>query len=158
MPSVNVGDIISTKDVVVEEHFTKPKSRYTEAKLIKELEELGIGRPSTYATIMSNIRERGYVEVVDKKFVPTEIGFIVTDKLQEYFNNIINVKYTANMENELDEIAEGKLNNIKVLHDFYDVFDSTLASVGYDDSLLSTVAPTSPSFNSTAITGFVLLV
>jgi DNA topoisomerase-1 len=75
---------------------------------------------------MSNIRERGYVEVVDKKFVPTEIGFIVTDKLQEFFSNIINVKYTANMESELDEIADGKLDNIKVLHEFYDVFDVTL--------------------------------
>ena len=126
LPDLSVGNIINTNDIVVEEHFTKPKSRYTEAKLIKELEELGIGRPSTYATIMSNIRERGYVEVVDKKFVPTEIGFVVTDKLQEYFSNIINVKYTANMETELDEIADGKLNNIKVLHAFYDVFDETL--------------------------------
>ncbi len=75
---------------------------------------------------MSNIKERGYVELVDKKFVPTEIGFTVTDKLQEFFSNIINVKYTANMELELDEIAEGQLDNLKVLHEFYDVFDSTL--------------------------------
>ena len=75
---------------------------------------------------MSNIRERGYVVVEDKKFVPTEIGFTVTDKLQEFFSNIINVKYTANMEEELDEIAEGELDNIKVLHEFYDVFDETL--------------------------------
>ena len=126
LPDLSINSIIKTNDIIVEEHFTKPKSRYTEAKLIKELEELGIGRPSTYATIMSNIRERGYVEVVDKKFVPTEIGFVVTDKLQEYFSNIINVKYTANMESELDEIADGKLNNIKVLHDFYNVFDETL--------------------------------
>ena len=126
LPELAVGDVLSTKDIKVTEHFTKPKSRYTEAKLIHELEELGIGRPSTYATIMSNIRERGYVEVVDKKFVPTEIGFTVTDKLQEFFSNIINVKYTANMEEELDEIADGKLDNIKVLHEFYDVFDSTL--------------------------------
>lgn len=126
LPDLKVGDNLTTKDIVALEHFTKPKSRYTEAKLIKELEELGIGRPSTYATIMSNIRERGYVEVVDKKFVPTEIGFTVTDKLQEFFSNIINVKYTANMEKELDEIAEGEINNIKVLHEFYDVFDETL--------------------------------
>ena len=126
LPELNVGEVLNTKDIEVTEHFTKPKSRYTEAKLIHELEELGIGRPSTYATIMSNIRERGYVEVVDKKFVPTEIGFTVTDKLQEFFSNIINVKYTANMEKELDEIALGELNNIKVLHDFYDIFDETL--------------------------------
>ncbi len=126
LPDLQKDEILNTKDIEISEHFTKPKSRYTEAKLIHELEELGIGRPSTYATIMSNIRERGYVEVVDKKFVPTEIGFIVTDKLQEFFSNIINVKYTANMESELDEIADGKLDNIKVLHEFYDVFDVTL--------------------------------
>ena len=126
LPELNKNEVLNTKDVEVSEHFTKPKSRYTEAKLIHELEELGIGRPSTYATIMSNIRERGYVEVVDKKFVPTEIGFTVTDKLQEFFSNIINVKYTANMEKELDEIADGLLDNIKVLHAFYDVFDETL--------------------------------
>ena len=126
LPDLNKDEVLKTNDIEISEHFTKPKSRYTEAKLIHELEELGIGRPSTYATIMSNIRERGYVEVVDKKFVPTEIGFTVTDKLQEFFSNIINVKYTANMEEELDEIAEGQLDNLKVLHEFYDVFDSTL--------------------------------
>ncbi len=126
LPDLNNGEMLETSDIEMSEHFTKPKSRYTEAKLIKELEELGIGRPSTYATIMSNIRERGYVEVIDKKFAPTEIGFLVTDKLQEFFSNIINVKYTANMELELDEIAEGKLDNIKVLKDFYGVFDETL--------------------------------
>ena len=126
LPDLAIGEVLTTSDIKMDEHFTKPKPRYTEAKLIKELEELGIGRPSTYATIMSNIRERGYVNVVDKKFEPTEIGFTVTDKLQEFFSNIINVKYTANMEKELDEIADGKLDNIKVLHEFYDVFDETL--------------------------------
>lgn len=126
LPEIEKNEVLKTNDIEATEHFTKPKSRYTEAKLIHELEELGIGRPSTYATIMSNIKERGYVEVVDKKFVPTEIGFTVTDKLQEFFSNIINVKYTANMEEELDEIADGKLDNLKVLHAFYDVFDSTL--------------------------------
>ena len=75
---------------------------------------------------MSNIRDRGYVVVEDKKFVPTQIGFEVTDKLQEYFSNIINVKYTANMEKDLDLIALGELDNIKVLHEFYDIFDETL--------------------------------
>ena len=126
LPDLKEGEELNTNNIELTEHFTKPKSRYTEAKLIKELEELGIGRPSTYATIMSNIRERGYVEVVDKKFKPTDIGILVTDKLQEFFSNIINVKYTANMENELDEIAEGELDNKKVLHDFYNVFDETL--------------------------------
>ena len=124
--SNRINEVISTNEITCEEHFTKPKSRYTEAKLIKELEELGIGRPSTYATIMSNIKDRGYVEVVDKKFVPTEVGMEVTDKLQEFFSNIINVKYTANMEQDLDEIALGNINNIDVLRDFYQVFEDTL--------------------------------
>ena len=128
LPDVSdkINEVISTNEITCEEHFTKPKSRYSEAKLIKELEELGIGRPSTYATIMSNIKDRGYVEVVDKKFVPTEIGMEVTDKLQEFFSNIINVKYTANMEQDLDEIALGNINNINVLSDFYQVFEDTL--------------------------------
>ena len=126
LPDLSNVKSLNTDDIKVSEHFTKPKSRYTEAKLIQELESLGIGRPSTYATIMSTIREREYVGVEDKKFYPTEIGFTVTDKLQEFFSNIINVKYTANMELELDEIADGKLDNLKVLHAFYDIFEKTL--------------------------------
>ena len=126
LPNLEGVENLNTKDIKVSEHFTKPKSRYTEAKLIHELEELGIGRPSTYATIMSTIRDRDYVGVEDKKFYPKEIGFTVTDKLQEFFSNIINVKYTANMETDLDLIADGKLDNLKVLHEFYDVFESTL--------------------------------
>lgn len=105
------------------QHFTKPASRYTESSLIKELESLGIGRPSTYATIVSTIKARGYVELKDKKFVPTEIGIETTDKLQEFFSGIVNVKYTANMEKDLDDIAEAKKNNIKVLREFYDEFE-----------------------------------
>ena len=121
-----INTTIKSNEIVYEQHFTKPKPRYTEAKLIKEMEELGIGRPSTYATIMSNIRDRGYVEVIEKKFHPTKIGIEVTDKLQEYFSNIINVKYTANMESDLDKIADGLEDNKKVLSEFYKVFDSTL--------------------------------
>ena len=124
--TAKINTKITADDIVYEQHFTKPKPRYTEAKLIKEMEELGIGRPSTYATIMSNIKDRGYVEVIEKKFHPTKIGIEVTDKLQEYFSNIINVKYTANMESDLDLIAEGKIDNKKVLTDFYQVFDNTL--------------------------------
>ena len=124
--SNKLNDYILANDISYEQHFTKPKPRYTEAKLIKEMEELGIGRPSTYATIMSNIKDRGYVEIIEKKFHPTKIGIEVTDKLQEFFSNIINVKYTANMETDLDKIADGKINNISVLTDFYKVFDNTL--------------------------------
>ena len=124
--SDKLNDYIKSLDIIYEQHFTKPKSRYTEAKLIHEMEELGIGRPSTYATIMSNIRDRGYVNVIEKKFHPTEIGIQVTDRLQEYFSNIINVKYTANMEEDLDKIANGKINNLEVLTNFYKIFDETL--------------------------------
>lgn len=104
------------------QHFTKPASRYTESSLIKELESLGIGRPSTYATIISTLKDHDYVKLDEKKFVPTEMGIETTDKLQEYFADIINVKYTANMESDLDEIAEHKKDSKKVLHDFYDKF------------------------------------
>ena len=117
------SNIIVSNDITKEQHFTQPPARYTEAKLIKELEELGIGRPSTYATIIDNIRNRGYVEVIEKKFVPTEIGFEVTDRLQEYFDHIINVEYTANMEKDLDEIAEGKEVWYEVLNEFYKEFE-----------------------------------
>lgn len=119
----NEGSILTTKDVTKKQHFTSPPPRYTEAKLIKELEELGIGRPSTYAKIMDTIKERGYVTIEDKKFVPTEIGIETTDRLQEFFSDLINVKYTAAMETDLDTIALGKLDEIKVLREFYDKFE-----------------------------------
>lgn len=109
------------------QHFTKPASRYTESSLIKELEALGIGRPSTYATIIATLKDHEYVVIDDKKFVPTEIGMETTDKLQEYFSDIINVKYTAAMEEDLDLIADAKKNNIEVLHLFYDKFSPIMA-------------------------------
>ncbi len=115
-----------TDQVEKKQHFTNPPARYTEAKLIQEMEKLGIGRPSTYATIISNIRDRGYVNVEDKKFIPTDIGFEVTDKLQEFFSDIINVEYTANMETDLDKIASHDANNITVLSEFYQKFDPIL--------------------------------
>lgn len=116
-------NVIIAEDILKEQHFTKPAVRYTEASLIKELESLGIGRPSTYAKILETIKERAYVQVKEKKFYPTEIGFETTDKLQEFFSNIINVKYTANMENELDLIAEDKEDYLKVLKTFYNDFE-----------------------------------
>ncbi|MCR5788196.1 MAG: type I DNA topoisomerase [Bacilli bacterium] len=109
-----------------EQHFTKAPARFTESSLIKELEALGIGRPSTYATIMQTIKARGYVSLVDKRFVPTSIGIETNDKLQEFFNSIINVEYTANMEKDLDEIAEDKKDSTKVLKDFYAGFEPLL--------------------------------
>jgi DNA topoisomerase-1 len=114
---------VSTKDVETEQKFTKPVSRYTEATLIEEMEKLGIGRPSTYATTMKILRDRAYVEVKEKKFYPTEIGIETTDKLQEFFSDIINVDYTAKMEEDLDEIADDHKDNIPVLREFYDKFE-----------------------------------
>lgn len=121
------SNVIVSNNIEKEQHFTQPPARYTEAKLIKELEELGIGRPSTYATIIDNIRNRGYVELIEKKFAPTEVGFEVTDRLQEYFDHIINVEYTANMEEDLDKIAEGKEVWYEVLDKFYKEFEPAVA-------------------------------
>ena len=123
LPELNIGDELTSNEIKKEQHFTKPVPRYTEASLIKEMESLGIGRPSTYAKTMDTLKKRAYVTVTDKKFFPTEIGIETTDKLQEFFSNIINVEYTANMETELDEIADNKMDNIKVLSDFYNDFE-----------------------------------
>lgn len=118
--------VLISNDIIKEQHFTKPKPRYTEAKLIKEMEELGIGRPSTYAKTMETLIERGYAKLVEKKFEPTEVGIEITDKLQEYFSNLINVKYTAKMENDLDKIAEGNLIWYNLLNEFYKEFEPML--------------------------------
>ncbi len=117
-----------TKDVESEQHFTQPPARYTEAKLIKEMEELGIGRPSTYAKTIDTLKERAYVELVEKKFQPTEIGVETTDKLQEFFSDLINVEYTKNMEEDLDKIADEHIDHIKILREFYDMFEPKVES------------------------------
>ncbi len=118
--------VLVSTSINKEQHFTNPPSRYTEAKLIKEMEELGIGRPSTYATTMDIIKKRGYATLVEKKFVPTTTGIEITDKLQEFFSHLINVEYTANMENDLDKIAEGSADYIKILRSFYDEFEPSV--------------------------------
>lgn len=123
LPEIGDKEVAITNNVDCSQHFTKPPARYSEAKLIKTLEELGIGRPSTYATIIDTIKSRGYVDLVEKKFKPTEIGIETTDKLQDYFSDLINTDYTKNMEDDLDSIAEGKLVWNKVLQDFYDIFE-----------------------------------
>jgi DNA topoisomerase I len=124
LPDIKEGEVYQNIDIEKVQHFTEPPARYTEAKLIKELEELGIGRPSTYATIISTIQDRKYVVIEKKNFKPTEIGFEVTDMLQEGFSEIINVKYTANMETDLDKIADGKEDNIKFLTEFWNKFET----------------------------------
>lgn len=123
LPELGKDEKCITTDVLSEQHFTKPPARYTEAKLIKEMEDLGIGRPSTYAKTIDTIKERNYVEMEDKKFKPTTIGIETTDKLQEFFSDLINVEYTRDMEEELDDIAEGSLVWNDVLKKFYDLFE-----------------------------------
>lgn len=117
------SNVLVANNIEYTSHTTKPPARYTESKLIKEMEELGIGRPSTYAKTIDTIKERGYVTVEDKKFVPTEVGIEMTDKLQEFFKDIINVEYTKNMEDDLDKIAEGNLEWNKLLSIFYKDFE-----------------------------------
>lgn len=123
LPEVGESQVCSTTNVDCSQHFTNPPARYTEAKLIKEMEELGIGRPSTYATIIDTIKSRDYVTLEEKKFKPTEIGFETTDKLQEFFSDLINTDYTRDMEDDLDSIAEGELVWNEVLRKFYDLFE-----------------------------------
>ncbi len=123
LPEIGDNEVAITNNVDCSQHFTKPPARYTEAKLIKTLEELGIGRPSTYATIIDTIKSRDYVTLEEKKFKPTEIGIETTDKLQEFFSDLINTDYTRDMENDLDEIADGKLVWNEVLKKFYDLFE-----------------------------------
>ena len=135
LPKLQKDEVISCSNVEKEQHFTEAPSRYTEAKLIKDLEEEGVGRPSTYATIIDTIVKRNYVEYKKasdsgktKYFFPTEQGILTDEKLREFFQSVINVKYTAQMESELDEIAENKVDAIASLHDFYDRFQPLVDS------------------------------
>lgn len=132
LPPLKKGDIVKNTKVNGEQHFTTPPPRYTEASLIKTLEEKGIGRPSTYAPILDTIQKRRYVTKENKQFVPTEVGFKVTELLKKYFEGIINVDFTANLENWLDKIAEGKATYKKVMTDFYKVFAAELESANVE--------------------------
>lgn len=108
------------------QHFTQPPARYTEASLIKTLEENGIGRPSTYAPTITTILARGYIEREQKALKPTILGEVTTKLMEEQFPNIVNVKFTANMEKSLDEVEEGKEDWVSTLSEFYDEFSATL--------------------------------
>ena len=126
LPELAEGDALDLAKVLPQQHFTEPPPRYNDASLVKTLEEKEIGRPSTYAPIIETIQARGYVQRVDKHFQPTELGFLVLDMLEEYFKDIVDVKFTANLENELDEIAEGKCEKNELLSEFYTPFEQTL--------------------------------
>lgn len=127
LPELEAGQQVELQKVLPKQHFTEPPPRYNEASLVKVLEEKGIGRPSTYAPIIETILARGYVLRSEKKFEPTELGFVVVDMLEEYFNSIVDAQFTAGMETKLDEIAEGKVDKIALLADFYGPFAETLS-------------------------------
>ena len=126
LPSLEPGQKLTLKELKPEQHFTEPPPRYNEASLVKELEERGIGRPSTYSAILSTIQERQYVQKLGGKFTPTEIGLVVTDLLVENFPDIFDIQYTARLEEELDEIEEGKETWTHALGDFYKKFEKDL--------------------------------
>lgn len=118
-PDIKVGDILKLEKLLIKEDYTKPPSRFTESSLVKKLEAEGIGRPSTYATIIETLKKREYVALEGKSFVPTALGYEIKNKLDENFPNIMNIKFTAELENELDEVAEGEKDWISLLSVFY---------------------------------------
>ncbi len=126
LPELTAEQVLRLLEVLPEQHFTQPPPRYTEASLVKTLEELGIGRPSTYASIIQTIQARGYVRLDQKRFVPEDVAEVVTDKLVQHFPDIVDVNFTARMEEELDDIAEGKATRVNVLQDFYVPFSEEL--------------------------------
>ncbi|ALF10142.1 type I DNA topoisomerase [Parageobacillus thermoglucosidasius] len=126
LPDLQEGETVFSKDIEPKQHFTQPPPRYTEARLVKTLEELGIGRPSTYAPTIDTIQKRNYVVLENKRFVPTELGEIVVELILEFFPEIIDVEFTAKMEKNLDEIEEGKVQWVKVVDEFYREFEKRL--------------------------------
>jgi DNA topoisomerase-1 len=126
LPDLVEGERVWSKDIEPKQHFTQPPPRYTEARLVKTLEELGIGRPSTYAPTLDTIQKRNYVTLENKRFVPTELGEIVLELILEFFPEILDVEFTAKMEKNLDEIEEGKVEWIKIIDEFYREFEKRL--------------------------------
>ncbi len=126
LPELEKGDVLKLKSLEKEQHFTQPKPRYSEPALIKALDENGVGRPSTYAPIISNILQREYIEREKKLLKPTDLGIAVSDLMSEHFKKIVDVKFTANMENDLDKIEDGDLDWVSVIKKFYDDFAKTL--------------------------------
>ena len=126
IPALNTGDVLDLIKLLPEQHFTQAPPAYTDATLIKTLEEYGVGRPSTYASILATIQQRGYVTREKRKFAPTETGILVNDLLVEYFPDVINVDFTARMESELDEVAEGNLDWVTLMKEFYGPFSQAI--------------------------------
>ncbi|MEK7120324.1 MAG: DNA topoisomerase, partial [Patescibacteria group bacterium] len=126
LPQLSAGDKINSKEILPLQHFTEPPPRYTDATLIKALESHGVGRPSTYAPTLSTVQEREYVEKIDKKYHPTEIGILVNDMLVENFPEIVDINFTSHIEEEFDEIAEGKIKWTEIIREFYTPFKKHL--------------------------------
>ncbi|NHM29782.1 type I DNA topoisomerase [Neobacillus terrae] len=126
LPELNEGDEVINKDLDSKQHFTQPPPRYTEARLVKTLEELGIGRPSTYAPTLDTIQKRGYVALDNKRFIPTELGEIVHELTLEFFPDILDVEFTAKMEQDLDDVEAGKVEWVKIIDHFYQDFEKHL--------------------------------
>ena len=126
LPPLKQGDEVAVSSIEPKQHFTQPPPRYTEARLIRTLEELGIGRPGTYSPTLETIQKRGYVALEDKKFVPTELGELVIQLMEQFFPEILDVEFTAHMEDDLDHIEEGKVDWVKVLSSFYKSFEKRL--------------------------------
>ena len=126
LPDLKEGDEVFKKDIEPKQHFTQPPPRYTEARLVKTLEELGIGRPSTYAPTLDTIQKRGYVALDNKRFVPTELGEIVDELILEFFPDILDVEFTAKMEQDLDNIEDGKVPWVEIIDEFYQDFENHL--------------------------------
>ncbi len=126
LPPLKEGDMLTLNELVLKQHFTQPPPRYTEASLIKALEENGIGRPSTYAAILSNIQNKDYVEMRERQFHPTELGMLVVDLLVEHFSQVMDVGFTADMEKQLDAVEEGTVSWLEILKGFYGRFQETL--------------------------------
>jgi DNA topoisomerase-1 len=127
LPALSEGEVLDLLKLLAEQHFTQPPPRYTEASLVKALEENGIGRPSTYAPIMTTIQERGYVQLREKRLYPTDLGVVVNDRLVKHFPEVFDVGFTARMEEALDSIADSERDWIEVLHEFYGPFAHSLA-------------------------------
>lgn len=126
LPTLKEGDAVAVSEVESEQHFTQPPSRYTEASLVRALDEKGIGRPSTYAPTITTIISRGYVSREKKRLYPTELGRMITSMMEEYFSNIVDTEFTAELEEQLDEVEEGKVSWKQILRDFYPGFAETL--------------------------------
>jgi DNA topoisomerase-1 len=126
LPDVRENEVLTCEKIIPKQHFTKPPPRFSEASLVKELEKNGIGRPSTYASIISVIQDKGYVELVKRYFYPSELGFIVNDLLVSAFPDLVDVSFTAQMETNLDNVETGALDEVELLTRFYDEFSRTL--------------------------------